>query len=284
MAIDFESMVPTAAGPDQDTATYAAPEAERRRSRVLQARTRARTAGSWTLESPNGNGSSRRTPITPIPFQVGRSANLDLVLPSAHVSKHHAEIYSDGETLRVRDLGSRNGTFLNRQPVADAPLHMGDVLHFGDFEFTVANGNGAAPSSVVETVSLPPPQESEGAASLRGLLEKRAVTAAFQPIVSLPSCHVPACEALGRGRHPELPESPVELLEIAGAMGPRTQIELSQLFRRRAVEMVRDRPEPPILFLNTHPVEMEHPGLVESSGSGAVSPRSTWAWPTTISG
>jgi EAL domain-containing protein (putative c-di-GMP-specific phosphodiesterase class I) len=180
------------------------------------------------------------------------------------VSKHHAEIYSDGETLRVRDLGSRNGTFLNRQPVADAPLHMGDVLHFGDFEFTVANGNGAAPSSVVETVSLPPPQESEGAASLRGLLEKRAVTAAFQPIVSLPSCHVPACEALGRGRHPELPESPVELLEIAGAMGPRTQIELSQLFRRRAVEMVRDRPEPPILFLNTHPVEMEHPGLVES--------------------
>ena len=54
------------------------------------------------------------------------------------MSKNHAEIYSDGEALRVRDLGSRNGTFLNRQPVADAALHRGDVLHFGDFEFRIA--------------------------------------------------------------------------------------------------------------------------------------------------
>jgi EAL domain-containing protein (putative c-di-GMP-specific phosphodiesterase class I) len=30
------------------------------------------------------------------------------------------------------------------------------------------------------------------------------------------------------------------------------------------VELVRDRPEPPVLFLNTHPVELEMPGLLES--------------------
>jgi EAL domain-containing protein (putative c-di-GMP-specific phosphodiesterase class I) len=30
------------------------------------------------------------------------------------------------------------------------------------------------------------------------------------------------------------------------------------------VDLVRDRPEPPLLFLNTHPVEFERPGLLES--------------------
>ena len=59
------------------------------------------------------------------------------MLPSAHVSKHHAEIYSDGLALRIRDLGSRNGTFVNRQVVTDAALHEQDVLHIGGHEFRV---------------------------------------------------------------------------------------------------------------------------------------------------
>jgi EAL domain-containing protein (putative c-di-GMP-specific phosphodiesterase class I) len=86
----------------------------------------------------------------------------------------------------------------------------------------------------------------------------------FQPIVDMPSRHPLACEALGRGRHPGLPESPVELFEIAGEVGPEAQVELSRLFRQHAVEMIRNRPQPPLLFLNTHPIELELPGLVES--------------------
>ena len=56
----------------------------------------------------------------------------------------------------------------------------------------------------------------------------------------------------------------MELFDLAGALGPEAQAELSRLFRRKAVELVRDRPEPPLLFLNTHPVELERPGLLES--------------------
>jgi EAL domain-containing protein (putative c-di-GMP-specific phosphodiesterase class I) len=56
----------------------------------------------------------------------------------------------------------------------------------------------------------------------------------------------------------------VELFDLAGTLGPEVQAELSRLFRRKAVELVRDRPEPPLLFLNTHPVELERPGLLES--------------------
>jgi EAL domain-containing protein (putative c-di-GMP-specific phosphodiesterase class I) len=56
----------------------------------------------------------------------------------------------------------------------------------------------------------------------------------------------------------------VALFDIAGTVGPDAQAELSRLFRQRAVELVRDREEAPVLFLNTHPVELERPGLLES--------------------
>jgi len=252
-----------------DTLRFTAPETLERRARLAEARAAAGAAGLWVLESRLGDdGSLQRTPVQPLPFRVGRGAALQLVLPSAHVSKAHAEIYSDGLTLRVRDLGSRNGTFLNRDPVADAPLHEGDVLHFGDYEFRVARDlsagiDGDDEGTLVRTAPLSR-HFATGTSQIRQLIDQGAVTMFFQPVVTLPSARVAAYEALGRGRMPGLPESPVELFDVAGQLGPEVQAELSRLFRRRAVELVRDRPEPPVLFLNTHPVELEVPGLLES--------------------
>ena len=239
------------------------------RSRLLEARAAAGAPGLWVLERRLGDGGLlQRTPVQPLPFRVGRAAELQLALPSAHVSKTHAEIYSDGFSLRVRDLNSRNGTFLNRDSVADAPIHEGDVLHFGDYEFRVARAlaqedGGDDEGTLVLTAPLSR-HFGSGASQVRQLIDQGAVTTFFQPIVALPSARVAAYEALGRGRMPGLPESPVELFEVAGQLGPGAQAELSRLFRRKAVELVRDRPEPPLLFLNTHPVELEAPGLLES--------------------
>src|SRR4029450_9184324 len=109
------------------------------RKEVAEARAAAVAVGTWVLESPPGeDGSLQRTPIQPLPFRIGRSAGSQLMLPSTHVSKAHAEIYTDGLTLRVRDLGSRNGTFLNRETVKDGTLHDGDAPHVGDYEFRVS--------------------------------------------------------------------------------------------------------------------------------------------------
>jgi EAL domain-containing protein (putative c-di-GMP-specific phosphodiesterase class I) len=59
----------------------------------------------------------------------------------------------------------------------------------------------------------------------------------------------------------------VELFDLAAALGPAAQAELSRLFRRKAVELLRSRAEPPLLFLNTHPAELEAPmGLLQSLG------------------
>jgi EAL domain-containing protein (putative c-di-GMP-specific phosphodiesterase class I) len=215
------------------------------------------------------DGSLSRTPIAPLPFRIGRASNVELSLPSSHVSKLHAEIYSDGLALRVRDLGSRNGTFLNRESIKEAALHDGDVIHLGAYEFRVSRDVPAEDitaddeGTLIHTAPLSR-HFVAGAVKIRELIDRGSVTMLFQPIVTLPGARVTAYEALGRGRHPELPESPVELFDLAGAHGPDAQAELSRLFRRKAVELVKDRPEPPLLFVNTHPIELERPGLLES--------------------
>jgi EAL domain-containing protein (putative c-di-GMP-specific phosphodiesterase class I) len=253
----------------RDTKSLSPGTASELRQWLREAAATAGAAGLWVLENRVAeDGSVHRTPLRPLPFRIGRAAGLQLVLQSVHVSKAHAEIYTDGLALRVRDLGSRNGTFLNREPVTDAPLHDGDVLHVGDFEFRVARDRpdedeGDSEGTLVRTAPLSC-HFLGGASLVRRLLDEGAVTIVYQPIVTLPAARVAAYEALGRGRLAGLPESPVELFDIAGALGPDGQAELSRLFRRRAVELMRDRPEPPLLFVNTHPVELERPGLLES--------------------
>jgi len=224
--------------------------------------TSATLRGPWELEGRVGSdGTLQRTRIETLPFRIGRAPGLDLVLPWPQISKAHAEIYQAAGRMRVRDLSSRNGTFLNGQCVVDTELHDRDILHFGDVEFRLVQAGDEPSQRHDETASLNGhwrPRE------IRELLRERAVTTWLQPIVHLPSGRTAAYEALGRGRHPLLPEGVVRLFETAGQVGPEAQTELSRLFRRTAVEQARDRVEPPVLFLNTHPGELGQPGLLES--------------------
>jgi EAL domain-containing protein (putative c-di-GMP-specific phosphodiesterase class I) len=222
---------------------------------------------SWVLESVSGNGQLRQMPIVPLPFRIGRLPGLELVLPSHRVSKRHAEIFEQAGGLRIRDLQSRNGTYVNHHPVAEAEIGEGDVLHLGDFEFRIGRrGDAPEREDGSNTAAFSPllfsRQFPAGTRELRELLRDGRVTVELQPIVRLPAGNPVAYEALGRGLHPALPRSPVELLVIAEAIG--AEVELAQLFRRRAVESVRDRHEITALFLNTHPAELTHPGLLES--------------------
>ncbi len=122
------------------------------------------------------------------------------------------------------------------------------------------------PESPGTTVSLG--RRPKGARSLPGaremqeLLRDSTVTIAFQPIVRIPGGVPAAYEALGRGTHPGLPQSPLDLFRIAESVG--AEAELSRLFRKKAVELVRDRPNFPTLFLNTHRNEFDDPRLLAS--------------------
>ncbi len=201
--------------------------------------------------------------LSPVPFRIGRRAGLELTLAATSVSREHAEFYVDGDNLCLRDLGSTNGTFVNRKRIQDQPVSNGDIIHFGECEFRLAVEDSFSPWGTMVMGELPKPQHLlKGTQELAEMLRLSAVTMVFQPIVALPGGEVMAYEALGRGCYPGISESPAELFQIGESLG--VESELSQLFRRKALEIVVARQRLPMLFLNTHPSEIAEPGLLDS--------------------
>ena len=201
--------------------------------------------------------------LRPLPFRVGRRPSPSLALLSDSVSMEHAEFYVQDADLRLRDLGSTNGTFVNRRRVDDASLKDGDVIHFADMQFQVVAGPlpPRARTAVIQGLPSPQPLLSD-TRQLEDMLRAGTVGMLFQPIVELPSRRVVGHEALGRGRHTGLPESPVDLFRTAAAIG--AEADLSRLFRRKIGEVLAGRSDLPSVFVNTHPAELTQPGLVES--------------------
>lgn len=65
-------------------------------------------------------------------LRIGREEDNDFRLPHPSVSRHHAELVPDGSAWRVRDLGSKNGTFADGERIRELPLVRTTWLRFGD--------------------------------------------------------------------------------------------------------------------------------------------------------
>ena len=71
-------------------------------------------------------------------FQVGSDASSGLVLKDPAVSRHHVELSPRPDGVRVRDLGSKNGTFVAGLRVQDGVLSSGGTLSIGKSMLRVA--------------------------------------------------------------------------------------------------------------------------------------------------
>ena len=81
----------------------------------------------------------RRHPVRDVTV-IGRSSSCDLVLKDSEASRRHAEVRRDDQGLRVRDLGSTNGTRVNDTVIADwTTLSAGDVVSIGTTTITVVD-------------------------------------------------------------------------------------------------------------------------------------------------
>jgi len=75
-------------------------------------------------------------------IRVGRHPESDIFLDDITVSRRHAEIVRDATTYKVRDVGSLNGTYVNRDLVEEAELTDGDEVRIGKYKLVFAHGTG----------------------------------------------------------------------------------------------------------------------------------------------
>jgi FHA domain-containing protein/zinc ribbon protein len=64
---------------------------------------------------------------------AGRHPDSDIFLDDVTVSRRHAEFYRQGGFFTVRDVGSLNGTYVNRERIEEAQLAGGDEVQIGKF-------------------------------------------------------------------------------------------------------------------------------------------------------
>lgn len=89
--------------------------------------------GSALLVVVRGPNTGSRFLLDSDKTSVGRHTESEIFLDDVTVSRRHAEFLRDGRTFRVRDVGSLNGTYVNRERVDDAVLASGDEVQVGRF-------------------------------------------------------------------------------------------------------------------------------------------------------
>jgi two-component system response regulator GlrR len=124
-----------------------------------------------------GTGSeARRIAVGQRLVQIGRAPDSDLVLPDLAVSERHARLEPAENAVLVRDLGSRNGTFVDGVAVQTASLRHGSRLRVGRTDLRVI-----ASSAAVETDG--PQLVAESSSMLQVLADVQRMAALTWPVL-----------------------------------------------------------------------------------------------------
>ena len=83
------------------------------------------------------DGQRKDFPLVNTVSVIGRGEECELQIPLLNVSRRHCELRLDGDIIRVKDLASSNGTYLNNQRISEGELAAGDRLAIGPIVFTV---------------------------------------------------------------------------------------------------------------------------------------------------
>ena len=68
---------------------------------------------------------------------IGRRHDCDLRIPLMSVSRRHCQLNRDEGVLKIRDLGSRNGTYVNGKRIDEAVIQAGDYIEVGPLKFVL---------------------------------------------------------------------------------------------------------------------------------------------------
>ena len=127
--------------------------------------------------------------------RLGRAADNDFPIEHPSISSAHCEIVLTDEAVHVRDLGSTNGTFIERVPVREGRLCEGQTLTLGEVEMILRD----APVRVA--IPVRPTAAPEAPAFLPDgspcCVKHRTVAATLECVV----CHEVHCAACVRELH-----------------------------------------------------------------------------------
>jgi pSer/pThr/pTyr-binding forkhead associated (FHA) protein len=116
------------------------------------------------------NGSHKTIPLPGNVTVLGRRHDCDLRIPLPTVSRRHCQISQNGEALKIRDLDSAWGTFVNGKKVdGESSVKAGDFVRIGPLMFVcqidgqpekiVAPKKAATPPKAKKAPPPPPPDE-----------------------------------------------------------------------------------------------------------------------------
>ena len=114
------------------------------------------------------------------PIVVGRDPGCDVPIDSVRVSRRHAEFIATPEGVTVRDLGSRNGVFVNGIRVEQATIGVADRVLLGDVAVTLGAAVSPTIPQPLPAAFAPPPSPYPRAA------EPRPAASVPRPATALP--------------------------------------------------------------------------------------------------
>ena len=117
-------------------------EAEVSLSKADQATVDALRAGTALLVVLRGPNTGARFLLDDDEVASGRHPDSDIFLDDVTVSRKHAVFRREGDTFVVRDVGSLNGTYVNRERIDEVALKTGDEVQIGKFRLVFYAGKG----------------------------------------------------------------------------------------------------------------------------------------------
>lgn len=93
----------------------------------------------WVLKTPESAETEFTFRILPGNIKIiGRSSGAEFIVDAALVSRLHCRLTAGATELKVRDLDSTNGTFVNGRRVTEATLNEGDRLGIGRVDLVIS--------------------------------------------------------------------------------------------------------------------------------------------------
>ena len=92
-------------------------------------------SANFIVKGPNGV--EKAFPMRQLVMAIGRSDQCEISVKDGSVSGKHAEVMKMNGEIRVKDLGSANGIYVNGERVEDAELYDGDIIRMGQTSIRV---------------------------------------------------------------------------------------------------------------------------------------------------